>query len=68
MTEQEEFVNVDLAPFLAAVVAEAGGEVIIKYDTLAALDANQVALALDATEDQKGISIRLVEPPENYNE
>jgi hypothetical protein len=51
---------VDLAPFLAAVVQEAGGEIIVNLSTLAGLDADQIALAIDPTEDEQSLSIRLV--------
>lgn len=60
--------TLDIASILAAVVLEAGGEVVIQLDTLSNLDPDTMALAIDPSEDEKGLSIRLVVPPEELNE
>jgi hypothetical protein len=56
----EEPTQIDLAPFLAAVVEEAGGEVRIPYDVFR----NQVgskAIAIDIEDDGATIVLSLVE-------
>lgn len=52
--------TVDLAPFLAAVVVEAGGEVTISLETLAGIDGDSIALSVEPTEDEKSLVIAVV--------
>ncbi len=69
MEELVEQQVVDLAPFLAAIVQEAGGEVVIALSTLANLDAEQVALSIEPGEDQESLVISLVNPGDiNYEQ
>lgn len=56
----EEPTQIDLAPFLAAAVEEAGGEIRIAYDTFR----NQVgekALAIDIEDDGATVVLRVVD-------
>ncbi|QNN99165.1 hypothetical protein SEA_FAUST_62 [Streptomyces phage Faust] len=56
----EEPTQIDLGPFLAAIVEQAGGEVRIPYDVFAA-QVGDKALAIDIEDDGATLVLRVVD-------
>lgn len=52
--------NVDLAPFLAAIIEEAGGEVLIPYGTLLAQSGDK-SLTIDLVDDGHTLRLGLID-------
>lgn len=63
MTEEieEEVVHkVDLAPFMAAILVEAGGSITINYETLVDVNADNNYIAMDMNEEGTIMTLHLV--------
>jgi hypothetical protein len=61
VNEEEELIQkVDLAPFLAALIFEAGGSIDVNYETLVDINNDSNFIAMDMNDEGTVLTLRLV--------